>query len=433
MKKQTCFQEFARYSTLSILGTLGVSCYILADTFFISKGLGTNGLAALNLIIPVYNLIYGCGLMFGMGGATKFSICKYKNDQQEMDLIFTAAVYPPLILGLVFAIAGIFFSKNLAVLLGADSNIFAMTDTYLKWMLLFAPAFMLNNVLLCFVRNDGSPQLSMIAMLVGSFSNIILDYLFIFPMNMGIFGAVLATGFSPVISIAMMSPHWLKKKNQFHLVKTIPRKGLLFQEISLGFPSLITQVSSGIVILTFNALILNLEGNTGIAAYGVIANISLVVSSIYNGLAQGVQPLLSEAYGTGKKEKIRLLLRCAVITMTVISGVVYLLLFCFACPVTQIFNSEGNLLLQKIAEPGLKLYFTSNLFVGFNILLATCLTSTEKALPAHILSLLRGLILIVPMAFLLSSLWGMTGIWLAYPVTELAVAVLGAILYFILL
>lgn len=128
MKQQTCFQEFARYTFFSVLGTLGVSCYILADTFFVSKGLGTCGLAALNLAIPVYNFIHGTGLMLGMGGATRFSVCKSQNRKAEIDRIFTNTIYLALFFSLFFVLTGLVFSKKLALLLGADVNISEMTE-----------------------------------------------------------------------------------------------------------------------------------------------------------------------------------------------------------------------------------------------------------------------------------------------------------------
>lgn len=106
------------------------------------------------------------------------------------------------------------FSENLTKFLGADITVFDMTNTYLKVLLLFSPAFICNNVLLCVVRNDGNPQLAMIATIGSSFSNIILDYIFIFPYKMGIFGAVLATGIAPVIGIVILAPHWLKKNKE---------------------------------------------------------------------------------------------------------------------------------------------------------------------------------------------------------------------------
>lgn len=428
MEQQTCFREFSRYTALSVLGTLGVSCYILADTFFVSKGLGTNGLAALNLAIPVYNFIHGTGLMLGMGGATKFSVRKSQNKKEEVNEIYTNTVYLAILFSVVFVMIGFCFSKHLAYALGADADIFEMTDTYLRWLLLFAPAFMLNDVLLCFVRNDESPQLSMTAMLIGSFANIVLDYVFIFPLKMGIFGAIFATGLSPVISIMMMLPHWIKKKNSFHFIKTGLKGDIVRQDLSLGFPSLVAQVSSGIVMITFNAVILRLAGNTGVAAYGVIANISLVVVAVFTGIGQGVQPLISRFYGMKNGGQIQAVLRYAMLTMLTVSGVVYLMIFIFAQPIAAVFNSENNAQLQCIAVTGLKLYFLSVAFVGYNTILAIYFTSIEKALPAQILSILRGFILIIPMALILSAIWGMTGVWLAYPFTELLAAMLGFVI-----
>jgi len=428
MRQQSCIRDFIRYTTLSVLGTLGVSCYILADTFFVSKGLGTNGLAALNLAIPIYNFIHGTGLMLGMGGATKFSIYKSQNQKEEVNRLYTNTIYLGILFSAVFVLIGLFFSNQLAHILGADTNVLEMTGTYLRWLLIFAPAFIFNDVFLCFVRNDENPQLSMIAMLIGSFSNIVLDYIFIFPLHMGIFGAVFATGLSPMISIFVMLSHWMQRKNTFHLIKTKIRTSIIKQTLSLGFPSLITQLSSGIVMITFNAIILNLEGNTGVAAYGVIANISLVIVAVYTGIAQGVQPLISSFYGKGDHIQIRTASKYAITTVLAVSCTVYLLIFIFAQQITTVFNSEKNMDLQQIAVTGLKLYFLSSAFVGYNIILGTLLTSIEHTLPAHILSLLRGLILIIPMTFFLSALWGMTGVWLAYPITEFFTALLGLIM-----
>ena len=422
-------KEFIRYVTLSILGQLGISCYIIADTFFISKGLGANGLTALNLGIPIYNFIFGCGLMLGVGGATKFSILKGMKHDAETDVVYSNTVVLTVALSMVFVLLGLFGAENLAMLLGADEVTLEMTATYLRWILIFSPAFMLNAVLQCFVRNDESPNLVMFAMLAGSFANIVLDYIFIFPMGMGILGAVLATGSAPVVSMLIMLPHWLKKKNTFHFIKTLMIGKNVSQIVSLGFPSLLAQVSGGIVMIIFNILILGLEGNVGVAAYGVIANISIVVTALYTGLAQGIQPLISTYYGVNDKNQIRRIMKYGQFTMILLSVAMYAVLFVFAPQVTGIFNSEGNEVLQKIAEVGLKLYFISNIFVGFNTVVATFFTSIEKAMPAHILSLLRGLVLIIPLAFVMSVLWGMNGIWLCFPVTEAVTAILGFFIY----
>lgn len=431
MTKNTPFQDFIRYSFFSIMGMIAISCYILADTFFVAQGLGTNGLAALNLAIPTYDFIHGTGLMLGMGGATRFSILKSQNNQKGADTIFTNTVYLGIFFSIIFMLGGLFFSGSLARLLGADQNTFEMTNTYLRVMMLFSPAFIFNDIILCFVRNDGNPRVSMIATVCGSLFNVVFDYIFIFPCNMGMLGAVLATGFSPVVGLTIMSPHWLGKKKGFHFRKLVPDADSIRTNISLGFPSLLSQISAAIVMIVFNMLILGLEGNTGVAAYGVIANISLVVLSFYTGIAQGIQPLVSHSYGRKKTDGIRQFLRYAMISMVILSAVMYLILFVFADPIASAFNSEHNAKLQEIAITGLKLYFTSLVFAGFNIILSMYFTSVEKALPAQIISLLRGLILIIPIAFLFANLWDMTGVWMSFPATELVTAVVGAVLYFI--
>lgn len=422
MKSPAYLKEFLKYSSLNVLGMLGLSCYILADTFFISKGLGTNGLTALNLAIPIYSFINGSGLMLGMGGAAKYAIFKGQKNTADADHVFTNTVILAFLFAAFFFVAGILFSGKISKLLGADQEVYTMCKTYLKVILVFAPAFLMNNVLICFVRNDNLPLLSMAAMTGGSFSNIILDYVFIFVFDMGIFGAVLATGFAPVISILILSSAFWKKKICFHLVKCPFSRELTKNIFSSGFPSLVTEVSSGIVIIVFNAIILHLQGNTGVAAYGIIANLSLVMIAIYTGIAQGIQPILSTNYGIGNKKAVKRVLCYALFSLGIISLAVYSCIFLGTAQIVNIFNQEQNPQLKDIAEEGMKIYFASCIFVGFNIILSVYFTSTENYYPAHIISLLRGFLIIIPLAFILSSVGGMTGVWCVFPVTELLVS-----------
>ena len=286
MKNNNCLKDFLKYSSLNVMGMIGLSCYILADTFFVSKGLGTNGLTALNLAIPFYSFIHGSGLMIGMGGGTKYSIQKSQGAHKYASRTFTSAVILAACFAVVFVLIGIFLPGPAISLFTSDSAVFAMAKTYLRVIMLFSPAFLMNNVLLCFVRNDGAPHLSMAAMIGGSLSNVVLDWVFIFPCQMGIFGAVFATGLAPIFSMLILSPHFIRKKNQFYFIKCRPDGSLIKGILSSGVPSLVTEVSSGIVIIVFNTIIMALEGNVGVAAYGVIANLSLVIIAIYTGIAQ---------------------------------------------------------------------------------------------------------------------------------------------------
>lgn len=430
MKKESVLKEFARYVSLNVLGMLGLSCYILADTFFVSKGLGTDGLTALNLAIPIFSFVIGNGMMLGMGGATKYTIFKAQGKKESCNRTFTNTVYLAVFLSLIFVTVSLLFSRNVTSLLGADENIFEMTNTYLKVILLFSPAFIMNNILNCYVRNDGNPKLAMFGMLFGSLSNIVFDYIFIFPLNMGILGAVLATGFSPVVGILILSIHFIRKKNGFKFKAAPIDFKLIKENIALGVPSLITEISSGVVIMIFNMLILKLEGNVGVAAYGVIANISIVAISIFTGIAQGLQPVSSRAYGEKNIKTAKQVLLYAVITAMSVSLFIYGLIFIFTSGITGIFNSDGNSQLQEIAEIGLRLYFIGAPFAGFNIILSIFFSSTEKPIPAQIISVCRGFVVIIPLAFLMSYFFGLSGIWLTFPTGEFLVSVIGGVMLF---
>ncbi|MCM1498926.1 MAG: MATE family efflux transporter [Clostridium sp.] len=414
----SCFQEYAKYTLLNILGMIGLSCYILADTYFVAKGLGSDGLTALNLAIPVYSFIHGTGLMLGMGGATGYSVLKGQGKHEEKNRIFTHTMCLVSVFGMLFLIIGFAGAGTITRLLGADETVYSMCYTYLRILLFFAPVFLLNEVLLCFVRNDGAPGRSMLAMLGGSFSNIILDYLFIFCCDMGIFGAVLATGLAPVISLLILSPFLIKRKNQFHFVKGKLQLPVIKYVFITGAPSFVSEISSGVVMMVFNMIILGILGNIGVAAYGIIANLSLVVLAIFTGIAQGIQPIVSKYFGMDNRENMRVVFRYAVCTVVILSGIIYLGMFFMAENIVEIFNSEGNRELQRVAVEGIRLYFTACVFAGFNIIFSIYLACTEHVKTANIISLLRGFLLIIPMAFALSAVGEMTGLWLAFPVTE---------------
>lgn len=431
MSNKNIFREFLKYVSLNILGQIAYSCYTLADTFFISADLGTNGLAALNLAFPVFCLINGTGLMIGMGGGTNYSLLKSRKEHGQANNVFTNAVYLVIGFSILFVLTGAFLSGRIVRILGADETIFPMTNTYLRVMLLFSPAFLINNLLQCFVRNDGKPSLAMAAMIAGSLSNVVLDYIFIFPLKMGIFGAILATGMAPVVSIIVLSPYLIRRNNQFHLTKCTPAVKRMAIVASSGIPSFVTEASSGVVMLVFNFIILRLEGNVGVAAYGVVAAISLVVVAMYTGLSQGIQPIISRNYGQKNVYNVKALLRYALITMLLLSGIIYTIIFSCASPIVNVFNNEQNLSLQSMAMKGLKLYFTACPFLGFNILISTYLISIERPHPAQIISLFRGFCIIIPVAFLFSAIMGMTGVWCAFPITELIVMIIGAVYYIV--
>lgn len=410
--------ECLRYVSMNVLGMLGLSCYILADTWFVARGLGADGLAALNLAIPVYSFIYGSGLMVGMGGATKYALLRGAGEHRKAQGIFTKSVIFALVLAVLYMLTGVFGAGKLASLLGAEGTVYPMTTIYLKVILLFAPAFLLNNVLLCFVRNDGGPRLAMTAMVSGSLANIVLDYVFIFPCGMGIFGAVLATGFAPVLSMAILSRWFLGRHNTFQISRTGLGPRSAWEIAALGVSSLISEVSAGVVMIVFNLLILELEGSVGVAAYGVVANLSLVLMAIFTGVGQGIQPLVSRCCGAGERDRGRQVYRDALLAAEGFAVLIYVLIALFAGPIAGAFNGEGNIQLQEIASAGLRLYFLALPFAGYNVISALYHSAVDQPDRAFLISVLRGFLLILPLAFFMAWQWGMTGVWLAFPAAE---------------
>lgn len=427
--KENTLQEFGKYVSQSVLSQLGVSCYILADTYFISKGVGADGLTALNLAIPVFSVMNGCGFMLGIGSGTKYGIMKGTGNEKRGDVLFASSLCVVTVLAVIFMLIGLLAADPITVLVGANAEVYDMTRTYLQVILLFSPMFMINNLLGAMIRNDGNTSLTMTAMLSGCLFNIVFDYIFVFPMGLGLFGAVLATAVAPIISILILLQHFVKKKNQFRLIRVRPDVRLVASAAGLGVPSLVTEVSSGLVIAVFNLLILGLAGNVGVAAYGVVANISIVVIAIYNGIAQGVQPLLSREYGRSQEKNVHRFLGWAMMLTVILAMVIYVGIYWNADVIAMIFNSGRDMDLQRIAVEGLKIYFTACPFVGANILLAIYFAATDQAAPAQMISLLRGLIVIIPLAFIMANVAGLTGVWMTFPLTELVVCVVAYGLY----
>ncbi len=423
MKTAVTPGEFRRYAAPGILGMIGISCYILADTFFVAKGTGSLGLAALNIAIPAYNLMNGLGLMVGVGGATHYSLCRAQGDTVEADRTFTHTFILGLCIAVLFVLMGTVGVVPLSRLLGANAETLDMTVVYLRLLLCFAPFFVTNNVMIAFVRNDGDPGRAMAGMIAGSLFNIVFDWVFIFPCGLGMFGAALATGAAPIISLLVLSGHLRKPTRGFHLLRERLKPRLLPRICAPGLSSLISEIASGITLLLINLVLLRIAGNTAIAAYGVIANLALVESAIFTGLSTGVQPLISRGDESDRSH----LLRWTVTTALAISVLMYVLVFAFASPITAAFNSEHDAALAAYAIPGLRIYFAGFLVSCINIIAAAYFSAAGQASRGFIISLVRSIVAIPPVLFALSALLGVTGVWLTFPAVEALACVLSVI------
>ena len=270
---------FFKYVLQNVAGMIGVSVYILADTFFISLYSGADGLTMLNLVIPIYGLMYAFGSMVGIGSAIRYALKKASGDENT-DFYFTHALSWDLILSIPFILLGIFAPQWVLHLMGADARITELGIQYLRIILIGSPFFMMNYAFTAFARNDNATTIAMIGSLSGSAFNIVFDYIFMFPLNMGMAGAALATALSPIVTMSVCSIHYLGKKNTIGFRWRLPSPRHLFSCCKLGVSAFIGEIASAVTTTVFNILILAMAGNIGVAAYGVIANISIVALSI---------------------------------------------------------------------------------------------------------------------------------------------------------
>lgn len=410
-------KQFFKYVSQNIFGLLGTSCYILADTYFIAQAAGTDGVTLLNLCLPIYNLIFAFGSMIGLGAATRYAILRAQGDARAQRY-FSNAIFSVCILAVPFMLVGIFRPDGLLRLMGGDADIVALGMNYARIFLMFTPFFMCNYVVASFVRNDGDPSLAMVATLSGSLFNVVFDYIFIFPMGLGLPGAALATAISPILSIAVCSAHFIKKSNTITFVRKAPSVRLLAQSCQLGISGFVGELSSGVTTTVFNFLLLRLAGNVAVAAYGVVANFALVATAIFNGVAQGAQPLVSQCYGKNEMAGARKLLLLGCGTALGLAALLYGVVFGYTDVLTALFNSENSALMATFAHSGMRIYFVGYFFAGCNIVAAGYLGAVNRPAEASITSLCRGMVAIVVCSLVLSALFGMNGVWAAFPVSE---------------
>ena len=354
-------KQYFRYVSQNIFGLIGTSCYILADTYFIAQAAGTDGVAMLNLCLPIYNFIFAFGSMIGLGSATRYAILKAQNDERA-HRYFSNGLMCAILIAVPFMLVGAFCPDAVLRLMGGDAAIVALGLQYTRIFLLFTPFFMCNYIVSAFTRNDGDPSLAMVATLSGSLFNVVFDYIFIFPMGWGLPGAALATAISPVISISICSLHFRKPTNGVQFVRQRPSARLLLQSCQLGISGFVGEMSSAVTTTVFNLLLLRLAGNVAVAAYGVVANFALVA--------------------------------------------------------TAIFNSENSALMARYAFTGMRIYFIGYLFAGFNIVSSGYLSAVNRPTEASITSISRGVVAIVACSLVLSALFGMNGVWAAFPASE---------------
>lgn len=421
-------QIYFKYLAAAFGSAMITSIYSIVDMAMVGQYQGPDGTAALAVAAPVWNIIYSLGLLTGIGGSVVFSIERGSSARHtgSENQYFTVAVIGSVFLaGLAWA-ALLLLEGPLLSFFGADQVLLPLAQQYLKPIKFVFPLFLFNQMLAAFLRNDGDPTLATIAVLSGGVFNVFGDWFFVFPCNMGMYGAGLATAIGSVVSFCVMLTHFLKRSNTLRLVKPTSFFRRLSKITVTGFSSFFIDVAMGILTILFNRQIMKYLGADALAVYGPVINVSTLVQCCAYSVGQAAQPIISTNYGAGRSSRIRATLRLALGT-TVFFGTFWTVLN-MACPnlFIRVFMSPTATILE-IAPAIIRTYAVSFLLLPFNIFSTYYFQAISQPAASFVVSVARGLVISGLLILFLPMMFRADAIWLAMPITEFLVAIYVAI------
>lgn len=409
-------RKFFQYVIPSIGAMLVSGLYFVVDGIFVGRGIGTNGLAAVNLSVPFISLLIAIPMMIAMGGASLTSISFGRGETEQANEHFNTSIFLVLVFALFMSVIAVSFPKTIAGLLGANEALLEDTALYLKYFVVFGIFFSGAMVLAAFVRNDGNPKLAFWGMTAGAGCNIFLDWLFVFPLHMGLKGAAIASGLGQVLACAILSFHFILKKGSLRLF--LPK--ITWKEIGnilhTGLPEFVTQMNSPVTTFCYNQIVIRAFGEIGMAAFSVVAYLLTIILAIFAGLAQGIQPLLSLSRGQGEPERERKFMRQGLIMNIILALTVYLVMVVWGKPIIRVFNSDAEMI--RLAYDSMLVYGISFPFAAINIVYTTYFLSVKQTAQAMRIAVLRSFILNIVCIFAVPALLGDAFIWLGIAVAE---------------
>ena len=397
----------------------------ICDGMFVGHGVGPDALAAINIVAPYFMLCIGIGLMFGFGASVIGSIRLSENNVKGARIIMTQAYLAGAVIFAIVIALTLIFTDEILYLLGSSDRLIDQARSYLLWLLPGFFFFYLQCVGMMLVRLDGSPKYAMSVQIVAAVLNIFLDWLMVFPLDMGISGASIATSFSCVVGGTMVLVYFIffSDKLKFYRLKRT-RKSLMLTLRNIGymsrigFATFLSEIAMGGMMVTGNYMFLQRLGEAGVAAFSVGCYLFPIIFSISNAVAQSSQPIISFNYGAHLLHRVSRTLRISVLTAVICGVSVTVGLWAGAAQVARLFLSPQESA-YGLAVDGLPLFALCAVFFAINIAFIGYYQSIEKAMVSTVYTLLRGILFLVPCFVLLPRAFGVPGLWLAIPAAEL--------------
>ncbi len=421
----------------TLIGMVFNSALNICDGMFVGHGVGSNGLAAINIVAPLFLLCTGIGLMFGIGASVIGSIRLAEGNVKAARIIMTQAYIAGAVIFCAVILISLLFTHSVLYALGCSPALEQLATDYLIWLCPGLVFFYLQCAGMMLIRLDGSPKYAMGVQIVAAILNIFLDWLMVFPLGMGIKGASVATLISCIVAGAMVLAYFIffADKLKFYKLKMSAKslrlslRNIIYMT-KIGFATFIAEAAIGVMMVTGNYMFLSYLGEDGVAAFSIGCYLFPLIFSISNAVAQSSQPIISYNYGAGHHDRVRQALRLALATACICGVVISAGMWAGASALTSIFLSPTEAA-WSVTVYGLPILGICALFFAPNITFIGYYQSREQAGLSIFYMLLRGVIFMLPGFILLPRFIGVAGLWLAIPVSEmltLAVIALGYLL-----
>ena len=424
---------FLSYFIPSLVAMLALSTYSTIDGIFVGKKLGENALAAIGIAWPIFPVLIAFELLFSVGGAAMSSYFLGKGKAFRARIIFSSVFYFALFTSIIGGFTLSYFSDFVALYLGANANLLPLVKEYTEIIYLGAFVIVLHPTLDIFAINDKQPILAMVAMIVGSCMNILLNYLFLFVFDFGIGGAALATILGHSIGACILLQHFLRKKGDLFLIRAFDVYALL-NATKNGIPQSSSEISMSIMMLIFNHTIMNIAGDRGISIYSVVMYMSIIPFTILLSVAQGVQPISSFNYGANLLRRVKEVFYFSLKFSLLVGIILYIAFYSFGSFVIPWFLQDNiasrDALLSLETKKAMNLYFMNFILLGINLVSATFFQSIQKTFISFIITLSYTLLFTLCFVLVLPKFYGFEGIMSANPLGVLcaSIVVFGIIL-----
>lgn len=416
------------YSIPAVVGMLVMSLYNVVDRVFIGQGVGPDGITGLTITFPVLNISAAIGVLIGAGASAKVSIFLGAKDRRGAELTLGNSLTLIIINACIYLTLMRLFLDGILSLFGADSEALPYAHDYMAWilpgMLVMNIGFSLNNVM----RSSGYPIKAMTAMFIGAGLNVVLDALFIFVLDMGIMGAALATDIAMGVFTIYVLTHFCSKKSTLHFTRSSFRlnRKIIIGIIGIGAaPSLVNFASCFINIIINNKLYAY-GGNISVAAAGIFSTFASLLVMAVVGICQGMQPIVGYNYGAGNLHRLRKAFWLTVGWSTGIVTAGFAFAQLFPEVIARAFNDDPHLI--EVTAGGMRTAMSSFFVVGFQIVATTFFQSIDKVGQSIFLSLSRQVIFLIPLLIIMSEWFGLDGIWLSFPISDLLATVVTIVL-----